>query len=70
MARVICTVVTPKDKKRYPSPLEHTNKHTDMSDTHTHIHKHMYTLQMNKMNIQKYTRFYFGKTNRIEPIYV
>ena len=40
------------------STVEYTNKPEDMS--YTHIHEHMETLQMNKMNIQQDTKFYFG----------
>ena len=32
---------------------------TNMQLSHTHTDRH--ALQMNKMNIQKHTKFYFGK---------
>ena len=45
--------------------VEYTSKHADMSQKHTHIHshEHAHALQMKKMNIQKYTKFYFRKAN-------
>ena len=52
------------------STVEYTNKHSDMSQKHTpHTHAHTHTdehahaLQMKKVNIQKYTKFYFRKGN-------
>ena len=43
------------------STIDYPKKHANKSQVHTDTH----ALQMNKMDIQKHTKLYFGKNNSI-----
>ena len=52
-------VLNKKDSMHKQSTVEYANKHANKSQIHTDTH----ALNMNKLNIQKHKKFYFGKTN-------